>query len=80
LITITGWTWEYVGKHMTIPRLNKMTEYWDRHPPVHLMVAGFMGYEGEAPAQKVGPDNPGKLSDLVREFGALGGIVEHKNG
>ena len=61
---------------MTIPRLNELTQYWDKHPPVHILLAGFMGYEKEAESAKVGPDNPGKLDDLVRQFSAIGGIVQ----
>jgi hypothetical protein len=30
---------------MTIPRLSAMTRYWNQNPPVHVLVAGYVGYE-----------------------------------
>jgi hypothetical protein len=45
LIACTGWTWEYIDDHMTIPRLSAMTRYWNQNPPVHVLVAGYIGYE-----------------------------------
>lgn len=39
----TGWTWEYVGEHMDIPRLRKMQHYWEENPPLHVLVASYMG-------------------------------------
>lgn len=38
-MTITGWSWEYIDEYMTIPRLEKMTEYWSENPPVHVMLS-----------------------------------------
>jgi hypothetical protein len=34
LITATGWTWEYIGEYMTIPRLDALIAYWDTFPPL----------------------------------------------
>lgn len=36
LITVTGWTWEYIGEYMTFPRLNQLCEYWKNTPPLHI--------------------------------------------
>lgn len=43
LMTITGWSWEYIDEYMTIPRLEKMTEYWSENPPVHILLASILG-------------------------------------
>ncbi|STZ77344.1 hypothetical protein [Bergeriella denitrificans] len=42
----TGWTWDYVAEHIDLPRLKHLGNYWKQHPPVHLLVAGYMGYKG----------------------------------
>ncbi len=39
----TGWTWEYIGQCLTLPRLNAMYEYWKMFPPLHESVAGALG-------------------------------------
>jgi hypothetical protein len=41
---------------MTIPRLSAMTRYWNQNPPVHVLVAGYIGYE--APAEAVADGKP----------------------
>lgn len=38
-----------------------MTDYWRRHPPVHVLVAGYMGYK---PAEDV-TDAPNLASNLA---------------
>jgi hypothetical protein len=39
----TGWTWEYIGQCMTLPRLAAMNAHWRKYPPVHVSVALFVG-------------------------------------
>lgn len=43
MITVTGWTFEYIDDHMTVPRLRALSEYWEHSPPVHVLVAAYMG-------------------------------------
>lgn len=38
-----------------------MTEYWRRHPPVHVLVAGYMGYK---PSEDV-TDAPDLASNMA---------------
>lgn len=54
MIACTGWTWEYIDNHMTIPRLSAMTRYWNQNPPVHVLVAEYMGYEAPAKTPAAG--------------------------
>lgn len=61
----TGWTWEHVEDTVTIPRLSAMNRYWAKHPPLHHLVAGYLGYE--APEK-------GDLADLINM--ADGGILK----
>jgi hypothetical protein len=30
---------------MTLPRFKALSEYWKLHPPVHILLAGFVGYK-----------------------------------
>lgn len=43
-----GYTWDYVEQHIDLPRLAAMNRYWDKHPPVHIMVAAYLGYGDES--------------------------------
>lgn len=33
---------------MDLPRLYAMNDYWDAHPPVHIMVAAYLGIKPKA--------------------------------
>jgi hypothetical protein len=72
LIACTGWTWEYIDNHMTIPRLSTMTRYWSQNPPVHVLVAEYMGYEAPAvtPAGNATPPAPSQeaIETLMANF------------
>lgn len=39
----TGWTWDYVAENIDLPRIGYLSEYWRNHPPVHILVASYMG-------------------------------------
>lgn len=43
---------------MTIPRLKGMQKYWEKNPPLHLMVAAYFGL-GKSSKPK------GDLADLL---------------
>ena len=45
MIVCTGWTWEYVEESLDLPRLSALTAYWNECPPMHVLVAGFLGYK-----------------------------------
>jgi hypothetical protein len=57
LACATGWTWEYIDDHMTIPRLLGFAEYWKESPPVNESVAQVFGGESspEPPAGEAPP-------------------------
>jgi hypothetical protein len=56
----TGWTWDHVESTVTMDRLTAFNSYWAKHPPIHHLVAGYMGYE---------PPKKGNLSDLINIAG-----------
>ena len=49
----TGWTWDYVEEQVDVPRLAAMSAYWEDYPPLHVMVAAYLGIgkAADAPAQ-----------------------------
>lgn len=44
-----------------------MTDYWRHHPPVHVLVAGYMGYKLEAQVTDA-PDLSTSLSRLKEDL------------
>lgn len=62
-----GWTWEYVDESMTLPRFREITEYWIHQPPVHVLVARYLGIPSKSSIKPLTNDqNVGEL------FAALG--------
>lgn len=44
VVACTGWTWDEVDR-LTLPRYRELERYWRAHPPLHLMVAAYLGIE-----------------------------------
>ena len=59
---MTGWTWDYVEEHMTMPRLKALHEEWRRHPPVPLMIAAYLGIK---------PQEEGTTEELLERIAAV---------
>jgi hypothetical protein len=65
LITATGWTWEYIDRFMTLPRLEQLTKTWMEYPPTHISVAGIVhGLAGKKPQAPRAVDDDGLPEDL----------------
>lgn len=45
----TGWTFDQIGEEFDIPRIEAMNKYWLKHPPVHIMVASYLGVKDTEP-------------------------------
>lgn len=65
---------------MDIPRLLAMNSYWAKHPPVHLLVAAYMGFKPEPknlPSKAASEQNNTErdLQDFMQMFGSAGGSV-----
>jgi hypothetical protein len=53
LIAATGHTWTEVRDDWDFPRVNAWVEFTADHPPLHAMVAAYLGYKpGTAAAQQ----------------------------
>jgi len=56
---------------MDLPRYAAMSRYWDSHPPLHLMVQGYLGIEAKpAKAQQIDSE-----ADFITSFASCGGLV-----
>ena len=47
---------------MTLPRLYALNEYWVDHPPVHIMVAAYLGIK---PKAKIDNQSGDMLAELL---------------
>ena len=50
-----GYTWPQIDA-MTLPQFYDLCAYWAEHPPLHELVAGYLGYRPRpsAPAADLG--------------------------
>jgi hypothetical protein len=54
---------------MTLPRFLALSRYWAKHPPVHLMVAAYLGIGKKAGRQKTdGFEKTGGFAELLGMF------------
>jgi hypothetical protein len=73
-MTITGWSWEYIDEYMTLPRLYGMLDYWGDHPPVHILLAAFMGVKSSK--KGLAAKSSHDLEDIIGDFAAAGFAVK----
>ncbi len=45
---VFGYSFEYIDQFMTLPRVMEIQNYWRKHPPVHVMIAAYLGIKPEA--------------------------------
>jgi len=60
---------------MDLPRYAAMSRYWDAHPPIHLMVQGYLGIEGKKQVREADNDES-SLREFMEMFGSSGGVVK----
>ena len=66
-MTVTGRPWDELEDTLTWPRINALCRYWQDHPPVHELVAAYMGVKPENKEQN-------SLAELIEM--AEGGIIK----
>jgi hypothetical protein len=49
---------------MTLPRFMALSKHWQEHPPLEVLVAGFVGFKSEARRQS----DYGDLNELLAMF------------
>jgi hypothetical protein len=52
---------------MTLPQVYELLDYWERHPPLHLLVAGYLGYRPQRKSDRA--------AAAPRDIGALLGLA-----
>lgn len=60
----TGFTFDQVGEQFDLPRLRAMQTYWESNPPIHIMVARYLGIKPKA-ADEPAENNEGLMSALA---------------
>ncbi len=45
---VFGYSYEYIDEFFTLPRLAEVYSYWGRNPPIHKMIAAYLGIKPEA--------------------------------
>lgn len=56
---------------MTLPRLYALNNYWMDHPPIHVLVAAYLG---------AGADKPKKartMDEMIADFSGMGFEVQN---
>lgn len=60
-------------EHVDLPTLDACEREWRQHPPVHHLVASFLGYEGE-PEQEAGADEAEDDNTRPAWLGGMGSV------
>lgn len=75
----TGWSWDTIDREMDLMRLAALNHYWDRHPPLHLMVQSYLGIKpvsrSLASRQREADNTERDVQEFAEMFTAAGGIT-----
>lgn len=72
-----GWTWEHVDREVTLPQLAAIHRHWRRKPPVHWMVAGFLGVKPqEEPTPESAEQAAAGLVGMLESMVASGRMLD----
>ena len=69
-----GWTFEHIDKFVTLPQLKEMSRFWEKSPPIHHMIAVYLGI-GKNTATATDGVAAEATPDFFRDFVAAGGTV-----
>lgn len=78
MIARTGWTWEYVARHMDLHRYAAMVAEWRRSPPLQQMIQAYLGIEPQEPpsTEPLTPEQEQRaIGEFMRNFAAAGGLI-----
>lgn len=67
-MAITGMTWNQVLDELDLIRLAAINMYWADHPPVHILIASYLGVK---PKPKAKAMNSQSMGELASQFGGL---------
>lgn len=77
-----GWTLDYVENAITLSRVRALYAYWRKNPPVHKLIARFVGYQppsdfgsvAPAPASPSDAADPSGIGPLLARSGFKPGV------
>jgi hypothetical protein len=75
-----GWTFEYIDEFVTLPQLKQMSHFWEKSPPIHQMIAAYLGI---GKSKTIGEEvvvAEDAMPDLLREFAQAGGVLPDLEG
>ena len=70
---MTGWTWEYIDDHITLPRLYAMLAYLRKWPPVYKLVAAYLDYKEPGVKEVSDKDNNDVAAEFLAAVAAVNG-------
>jgi hypothetical protein len=71
-VTTIGWTWDQCLDQLTAPRLEALEKIWTRWPPVHKLLAAFVGYKAPEPVEsKAEYLDPKMVDRIIQGSGAF---------
>lgn len=79
-MTVTARPWDELLDTLTWPRIEKLYDYWRRHPPMHVLAAAYIGYKPPQSAAEKQRENEaagflplGKLKEMMKtgKFGTV---------
>jgi hypothetical protein len=70
-----GWTFEYIDEFVTLPQLKEMSHFWEKNPPIHRMVATYLGYGKNKAIANDTVAAEVSVPDFFRDFVAAGGTL-----
>lgn len=50
---------------MDLPRLYAMNDYWHQHPPVHIMVAAYLGVKPKTTTATPAENDPAEVEAFI---------------
>lgn len=72
MITATGWTWNYVDQHVTLPQVEAMSRFWETIPPAALQLKRISLALGIAPEKTVKTSAPKTADEALHQALAAG--------
>ena len=72
---VFGWTFEHIDEFVTLPQLKEMSEFWKRNPPVHRMVATYLGIGKARPSDNESVPVEEGMPAFLRDWISAGGQV-----
>lgn len=77
MIASTGQSPVTLRRDWDMVMVGHMTDYWQRHPPLHVLAAGYLGFKPDLPVADA-PDLATNLAAIAKDLWA--DLPEHLRG